>query len=55
MSRNKSRSRSAGGAFWSDQVAAVHEFYDYADEHFGWAETAETEHGNLFADGGGLA
>jgi hypothetical protein len=20
-----------------------HEFYDYADEHFGWAETARTE------------
>ena len=19
-------------------------FYDYADEHFGWAETAKTEH-----------
>jgi hypothetical protein len=32
----------AGGA-WSDQVAAAHEFYDYADEHFGWAETAKTE------------
>jgi hypothetical protein len=26
-----------------DQVAAAHEFYDYADEHFGWAETARTE------------
>jgi hypothetical protein len=24
-------------------VAATHEFYDYADEHFGWAETAKTE------------
>jgi hypothetical protein len=24
-------------------VAAAHEFYDYADEHFGWAETAKTE------------
>ena len=20
------------------------EFYDYADEHFGWADTAKTEH-----------
>jgi len=27
-----------------DQVAAAHEFYDYADEHFGSAETAKTEH-----------
>ena len=24
-------------------MAAAHEFYDYADEHFGWAETAKTE------------
>jgi hypothetical protein len=24
-------------------VAAAQEFYDYADEHFGWAETAKTE------------
>jgi hypothetical protein len=24
-------------------VAVTHEFYDYADEHFGWAETANTE------------
>jgi hypothetical protein len=31
----------AGGA-WSDQVAA-HEFYEHADEHFAWAETAKTE------------
>jgi hypothetical protein len=29
--------------FWSDQVAEIHEFYDYADEHFGWAETAKTD------------
>jgi hypothetical protein len=28
---------------WSDQVTAAHEFYDYADEHFGWAESAKTE------------
>jgi hypothetical protein len=24
-------------------VAAAQEFYNYADEHFGWAETAKTE------------
>jgi hypothetical protein len=24
-------------------VSSAHEFYDYADEHFGWAETAKTE------------
>jgi hypothetical protein len=24
-------------------VVAAHEFYDYAEEHFGWAETARTE------------
>ena len=33
----------AGGALWSDQVLSAHEFDDYADEHFGWAETAKTE------------
>jgi hypothetical protein len=26
-----------------DLVAAPHEFCDFADEHFGWAETARTE------------
>jgi hypothetical protein len=29
--------------FWSDQVSSAQEFYAYADEHFGWAETAKTE------------
>jgi hypothetical protein len=29
--------------FWSDQVSSAQEFYDHADEHFGWAETAKTE------------
>ena len=24
-------------------MAAAQEFYNYADEHFGWAETAKTE------------
>ena len=24
-------------------MAAAQEFHDYADEHFGWAETAKTE------------
>ena len=24
-------------------MLSAHEFYDYADEHFGWAETAKTE------------
>jgi hypothetical protein len=24
-------------------VATAHDFYDHADEHFGWAETAKTE------------
>jgi hypothetical protein len=24
-------------------MSLPHEFYDYADEHFGWAETARTE------------
>jgi hypothetical protein len=24
-------------------MSSAHEFYDYADEHFGWAETAKTE------------
>jgi hypothetical protein len=43
--------------FWSDQVAAIHEFFDYADEHFGWAETAKTERERaiFFANGGSLA
>jgi hypothetical protein len=25
-------------------MSPSHEFYDYADEHFGWADTARTEH-----------
>jgi hypothetical protein len=25
-------------------MSPSHEFYDYADEHFGWAETASTEY-----------
>jgi hypothetical protein len=29
-------------AAWSDRVAAQ-QFYDYADEHFDWAETAKTD------------
>ena len=24
-------------------MATAHDFYDHADEHFGWAETAKTE------------
>jgi hypothetical protein len=24
-------------------MSLSHDFYDYADEHFGWAETARTE------------
>jgi hypothetical protein len=24
-------------------MASAHEFYDYADEHFGWGGTAKTE------------
>jgi hypothetical protein len=36
------RNLKAGGA-WSDQVATAYEFYDYADEHLAWAETAKTE------------
>ena len=30
-------------AAWSNSVAAE-QFYDYANEHFGWAETAKTDH-----------
>jgi len=33
------RSHTARLLFWSDQVSSAHEFYGYADEHFGWAET----------------
>ena len=29
-------------AAWSNYVAAE-QFYDYANEHFGWAETAKTD------------
>jgi hypothetical protein len=36
------RDFTAGGA-WSDKVTAAYDFYDYADEHFDWAETAKTE------------
>ena len=25
-------------------MSPAEDFYDYADEHFGWAETAKTEH-----------
>ena len=25
-------------------MSSSQEFYDYADEHFGWAESARTEH-----------
>ena len=25
-------------------MSLSHDFYDYADEHFGWADTAKTEH-----------
>jgi hypothetical protein len=31
-------------AYWSYVMSLSHEFYDYADEHFGWAETAKSEH-----------
>ena len=28
---------------WGCHVSSAQEFYDKADEHFGWAETAKTE------------
>jgi hypothetical protein len=37
------RNHTADGVSWSESVSSAHEFYDYADEHFGWAETAKTE------------
>ena len=32
---------SLGGG--TQTVSSAKDFYDYADEHFGWAETAKTE------------
>jgi hypothetical protein len=38
-------------------MLSAEKFYDCADEHFGWAETAKTERerANLSSNGGGLA
>ena len=33
----------AAAALWSYPMSLSQEFYDYADEHFGWADTAKTE------------